>query len=128
MPAKQHRIYPPLLARAREFRQPQTPAEVTLWASLRDRQLGGYKFRRQHPIDRFIADFCCPECRLIVEVDGDSHLAQAEYDVARTEWLSDHGYEVIRFTNREVRYQLNSVLEAIHAACQRLTLSRLPSP
>ena len=126
MPERQHRIHPVLLARAREFRQPQTPAEATLWASLRDRQLGGYKFRRQHPIDRFIADFCCPECHLIVEVDGDSHLAQAEYDVARTEWLSDHGYEVVRFTNREVRYQFSSVLQAILDACLRLGSSVTP--
>jgi very-short-patch-repair endonuclease len=86
---KQHRIYPPLLARAREMRHPQTPAESRLWSRLRNAQLGGFKFRRQHPIDRFIADFYCAACRLVIEIDGDSHAAQAEYDVARTAWLNE---------------------------------------
>jgi very-short-patch-repair endonuclease len=57
MKDKSHRIYPPILAAARELRQPQTPAEQKLWARVRDRQLGGFKIRRQHIIDRFIIDF-----------------------------------------------------------------------
>jgi very-short-patch-repair endonuclease len=128
MPEKQHRIYPPLLARAREFRRPQTPAETKIWVRLRNRELGGFKFRRQHPIDRFVADFCCLECRLVVEIDGDSHLAHAEYDVARTRWLNYNGYEVIRFTNQEVHQQLEAVLESILRACLARKLSDPPSP
>ncbi|HIP95769.1 MAG TPA: DUF559 domain-containing protein, partial [Anaerolineae bacterium] len=62
---KQHRVYPPILARARELRQPQTPAESRLWSRLRNRQLSGFKFRRQHPIGRFIVDFYCAACRLV---------------------------------------------------------------
>jgi len=96
---KLHRIYLPLLTAARELRQPQTPAEVKLWAHLRSRQIDGLKFRRQHPIDRFIIDFYCAEAKLCIEIDGDSHAEQAEYDQARTEYLNERGYTVMRFTN-----------------------------
>jgi very-short-patch-repair endonuclease len=117
MPEKRHRIYPPLLAWARELRQPQTPAERKLWARLRDRQLGGLKFRRQHPIGRFIVDFYCAGCGLVVEVDGDTHAEQVEYDQARTAWLEAQGYHVIRFANRDVHQQTDAVLEAILREC-----------
>ena len=82
---KRHHIYPPILLRARELKQPQTPAEATLWRQLRGRNLG-YKFRRQHPIDRFIIDFYCAETKICIELDGSSHLEkeQEEYDQART--------------------------------------------
>jgi very-short-patch-repair endonuclease len=125
MPDKQYRIYPPILARARELRQPQTRAEAILWMCLRNQQLCGFKFRRQHPIDRFIVDFYCAGCRLIVEVDGNSHLQQIEYDEARTQWLNDSGYRVVRFTNQEVYGNLDAILEAILTECQRLSA---PSP
>ena len=126
---KLHRIYPPILERSRELRQPQTPAEQRLWTAVRDRRLGGYKFRRQHPIDRFIVDFFCHECSLVIEVDGDSHVSQVEYDQARTEWLNDRGYTVIRFTNQDVHQRLSAVLQAIHEECQKLSgKSDSPSP
>jgi len=119
---KQHRIFPPILARAREMRHPMTPAEAKLWALLRNRQLDGLKFRRQHAIDRFIIDFYFAAGRLCVEVDGDSHAEpdQKEYDEARTEWLNDHGYTVIRFSNREIFGQFDAVLDAILRECQKL--------
>ena len=96
------------------MRHPQTPAEATLWRALRNRQLG-YKFRRQHPIYRFIIDFYCAEAKLLIEVDGESHLdsTQEEYDQARTAYLEDQGYHVIRFTNNEVRYNLQAVTEVV---------------
>jgi len=75
------------------------------------------RFRRQHPIGRFIADFYCPEHRLIIEVDGGVHIAQRERDEARTEWLEARGYRVMRFTNQEVYHQLPAVLKAIYEAC-----------
>jgi very-short-patch-repair endonuclease len=125
---KQPRIYPPLLARAREMRHPQTPAEGKLWARLRNAQLGGYKFRRQHPIDRFIVDFYCAACRLVIEIDGDTHAEQVEYDAARTEWLIERGYRVVRFQNDDVHRRLEAVLEAILAECERLTLIPGSSP
>ena len=121
MSQKRHRIYPAILARARELRQPQTPWEAKVWARLRKRGLGGFKFRRQHPMDRFIGDFYCAAARLVVEIDGDSHVEQADYDLARTEWLGDQGYAVIRFTNRDVAHHLDSVLERILEACEMRT-------
>lgn len=126
---RRHRIYPPILERARELRQPQTPAEQRLWAAIRDRRLEGYKFRRQHPIDRFIVDFFCHDCSLVLEVDGDSHATQAEYDQARTEWLNDRGYTVIRFTNQDIYKRFPAVLEAILEQCQRRSDTEcLPTP
>lgn len=111
---KTHRIYPLILERARELRQPQTAAEATLWHHLRNRNLI-YKFRRQHPIERFIIDFYCAEAKLCIEIDGDSHLKaeQAEYDAARTEYLEQLGYKVIRFTNDDVRYNIHAVVDEI---------------
>lgn len=107
-----------MIARACELRQPQTPAESKLWARLRDRRLGGFKFRRQHPLGCFVVDFYCAVRRLVVEIDGDSHAEQVEHDAARTEWLEEHGCRVIRFTNREVCNQLDAVLEAILEECR----------
>ena len=113
-----HKIHPTILQHARDLRHPLTPAEKKVWAGVRNRRLG-YKIRRQHPIFRFIADFCCEEAKLVIEIDGDSHNDpdQAEYDAERTVWLEANGYRVIRFTNREVHENLDGVLEAIRASC-----------
>jgi very-short-patch-repair endonuclease len=92
-----------------------TPAESVLWQALRDRRLRGLRFRRQHPLGPFIVDFCCPQCRLIVELDGDVHESQAEYDAARTEQLAAYGYRVIRFRNEAVLNDLSTVLKQIAA-------------
>ena len=109
-----HRIPPLILARARELRQPQTPAETRLWQALRNRHFE-YKFRRQHPIDRFIVDFYCAQARLCIEIDGDTHSepSQAAYDAARTQYLQERGYQVIRFSNADVQSGLEAVLEQI---------------
>ncbi len=97
---------------ARALRREPTEAERLLWARLRDRRLGAYKFRRQHPIGAFIADFVCLECRLIVEADGEQHV-DSEYDTYRSEWLRAQGWQVVRFWNNEVRDNPNGVAEAI---------------
>jgi len=99
--------------RARELRRNQTPAERKLWAKLRGKQLCGLKFRRQHPIGRYITDFCCVSHKLVIEIDGDSHASQAEYDQARTAYLQERGHTVIRFTNEQVNHQLDAVLDEI---------------
>lgn len=117
MTGKTTRQHEPGIARARQLRQPQTPTESRLWAHLRDRRLNGLKFRRQHPIGHYIVDFYCPDHRLVVEIDGDVHASQEEYDVDRTAWLEESGYRVIRFTNREVSGQLETVLETILLEC-----------
>ena len=102
--------------RARELRKEMTPAERILWGQLRNRQLEGLKFRRQHPLGRFIVDFCCAEHRLIVEVDGAVHRGQQDRDEARTKVLREYGYEVLRFSNEAVLGDVDAVLEAIVGA------------
>ena len=106
---KHQRIRPEIRQRSRELRQPLTPAEAKLWSVLRGRNLGAHKFRRQHPIGHFIADFYCAEAKLVVEVDGDIHANQQEYDAARSEWLQSQGYTVIRFQNRDVWEKMDDV-------------------
>jgi very-short-patch-repair endonuclease len=90
-----------------------------LWGALRGGRLHGIKFRRQHVIGRFVVDFCCAEARLVIEVDGLSHVGQAEVDHAREEFLRSEGYTVIRFTNDDLLQSKDAVLEAILRACGR---------
>jgi len=116
-----HRSSPITKARARELRKAQTPVERRLWWRLRKLQLDGLHFRRQYPIGRFIVDFYCDRHRLIIELDGPSHDEQVEYDKERTAWLKAHGYRIIRFTNKQVRNNLEGVLEAISMCAASLT-------
>ena len=103
--------------RARELRSNQTDVEAKLWRRLRDRQVFGAKFRRQHPIGSYIVDFCCPTLRLIVELDGGQHAEQGAADQARTYFLESRGYRVLRFWNNQVMTQLDDVLEEISKCC-----------
>ncbi|NOY98173.1 MAG: DUF559 domain-containing protein [Chloroflexi bacterium] len=123
---KRHRIYPPVLQRSRELRHPLTPVEATLWRHLRNRKLG-YKFRRQHPIDRFIVDFYCAKVKLCIEIDGGHHTEseQHECDEARTEYLETLGYHMIRFTNDDVRYNIHAVTDKIIATCDALAAHKV---
>ena len=121
---KNPRISPAIKQRAKELRLEQTPAEKKLWRILHDRRLGDYKFRRQHPIGRFIVDFYCAEAGLIIEIDGDSHADQVDYDLERTKWLQDRDYHVIRFTNRDVKQNLGGVAEKILELCDQLKETR----
>ena len=86
--------------RARALRANQTSAEGRLWGELRGRKLGGWKWRRQAPIGRYIVDFYCPAARLIVELDGSHHLDQQGYDARRTTFLEAQGLTVIRYPQR----------------------------
>ena len=104
------------------LRQTLTDAESLLWYRLRDRRLGGYKFRRQVPLGPYIADFVCISARLIVEVDGGQHAEVKNYDEARTRYLRSKGFRVIRFWNNEVLANLDGVLQVI------LETLTLPSP
>ena len=104
--------------RARDLRKEITPAEQKLWAALRARQLGGFKFRRQHPLGPFIVDFFCNKVKLVIKLDGDTHAEQEEYDSERTEWLESHGLKVIRFTNHDVHSNLDGVAEVILRVCE----------
>ena len=102
--------------RARALRTASTDAERRLWSRLRNRQLAGCKFRRQHPIGGFIADFACLEAGLVVEVDGGQHFDDAGMaaDARRTRALEAAGFHVLRFDNRQVLVQTEEVLAAIH--------------
>ena len=102
-----------LEARARVLRHLPTRAEDTLWNTLRGWDLA--KFRRQHPVDRFILDFYCASAKLCIEVDGGIHEEQQERDAARTEYLGARGIRVIRFTNDEVLDDTRSVMRRIEA-------------
>jgi very-short-patch-repair endonuclease len=99
----------------RKLRASATPAEAVLWRSLQRRQLDGRKFRRQHGIGLYVVDFCCPEERLVVELDGSVHddPVRHDYDAERQRFLESLGYLVIRFDNRQVLQQTGLVLEAV---------------
>ena len=104
--------------RARRLRKQSTDAEKALWRLLRNRQLGGHKFRRQAPLGRYIVDFLCFERKLVVEIDGGQHQVRAAADRERTKWLESQGYRVIRFWNNEVLVETDAVREAILAALE----------
>ena len=84
-----------------------------LWSQLREKQLGGNRFRRQRPIGNYIVDFVCLESRLIVELDGGQHQISSGYDTARTLELNNLGFSVIQFWNNEVVVEMQGVKEAI---------------
>ena len=92
-----------------------TPAEKTLWVYLRDKKFMGIKFRRQHPISRFIADFYCHELKLVIEIDGGYHddREQHELDTGRENELKELGLTIIRFRNEEIARDILGVLDKI---------------
>jgi len=117
---KKNRISHVIRQRTRELRKSSTPAEQKLWQALRNRNLDDYKFRRQHPIGPYIADFFCAEVGLVVEVDGSGHLDQIAYDQDRTAWLEGQGYHVIRFWNDDVLDHIDDVTQEILHTCEHL--------
>jgi very-short-patch-repair endonuclease len=111
-------IDPTIRQHARENRHHPSPVEAKLWKVLRNHNVDGRKFRRQHPIGPYIVDFYCHEARLVVELDGRSHDAQMAYDAARTAWLESQGCRVIRFSNMQVMQDVVSVVKGIRLACE----------
>jgi very-short-patch-repair endonuclease len=91
----------PLRTRAKTMRHVPTDTEKKFWWLVRDRRLGGYKFKRQHPIGNYIADFVCLDAGLIVELDGSQHAEQREYDAERDAFFESQGFRVVRFWNAE---------------------------
>jgi very-short-patch-repair endonuclease len=104
--------------RARELRNLSTPAERKLWQFLSSKKLNNLKFRRQHVIDLFIVDFYCPEKKLIIEVDGGTHIDNQVYDKEREKILFSKGYRILRFLNTEVISGTADVLEKIRKECE----------
>jgi len=101
---------------ARDNRKDPTPAEEAFWKAVRYHGVGGYQFRRQHPVGPFILDFYCAKRKLAVEIDGAIHELQAEHDQARTEALATLKIQVIRFRNEELLQDLPGVLDRLAEA------------
>lgn len=99
----------------RHLRRELTAAERILWLVLRARRFRHLKVRRQHSLDKYVVDFYIPSCKMVIEVDGEVHLdtGQQQYDQQRDATLTTLGYRVLRFHNREIYHQLDSVLDRI---------------
>jgi very-short-patch-repair endonuclease len=114
--------------RARRLRRDMTDAERLLWHHLRNRHFSGWKFRRQHEIDRYIVDFLCPGASLIVELDGGQHAQMMAKDANRTRRLEGMGYRVLRFWNNDVLTNTEAVLGVILEALARVAPHPGPLP
>ncbi len=123
-------IKPPLpsstLAIARKLRKQNTDAELRLWYYLRAKRTLSLKWRRQHPIPPYVADFYCHQARLVVELDGGQH--DAEQDLRRTVYIRSQGIEIIRFWNHDVLLSTDAVMDEILRVVLERTLSPNPSP
>ena len=115
------------MTRVRHLRKNSTRHERILLRHPRNRQFQGWKFRRQHPVDRYVIDFYCPEGRLAIELDGGGHnfAAKESLDQARTRFLASKDIQILRFWNHEISQELDSVLETIWSALEQ---RRKPSP
>ena len=100
------------------MRRVPAKAKELLWFHLRNRKLGDFRFRRQHPVGPYVADFYCPDKKLIIELDGDTHDGREVYDEKRSQWLAAEGYKVLRFLNDDVYKHADAVLEWILRTCQ----------
>ena len=107
-----------LQERAKQLRQEMTPAEAILWRALRTDQLDGLHFRRQQVLDGYIADFYCHAANLVIEVDGEIHASQQDYDTERDAYLIASGMHVLRFPNNRVMHDLPACLSEIRDAAR----------
>jgi very-short-patch-repair endonuclease len=98
---------------ARRLRKNPTDAESRLWLHLLQKQLGGFRFRRQVPLGPYVTDFVCQSEKLVVEIDGGQHADKIEHDERRSVWLAENGYRVLRFWNNDVLANTEGVLETI---------------
>ena len=108
------------------MRKTITPEEQILWYELKNNSLG-YKFRRQHSLGNFIADFFCPAKKLIIEIDGSQHLDNKEYDEERTRYFESLGIKVIRFWNNEININIEGVLMTIQEEMKKRSTAPNPS-
>ena len=117
---------PDIFKKAKELRKCCTEAENILWTKLNRNQILGLQFRRQHPIDRFIADFYCAKIKLVIEADGGIHELpeNKDYDIGRSEILNDFGITVIRFHNAQIISDIDGVVKEIKEAANNLMQKR----
>ena len=104
---------PALKEKARELRNNSTKTEILLWINLKGKQMKGYDFHRQKPIDNYIVDFFCSELMLAIEIDGESHYGKEDYDEKRQKKLESLGIRFLRFDDSEVFYNCEGVLKTI---------------
>ena len=121
---------PHIFEKAKFLRKNMTDSELKLWEVLKGKRLLGLRFRSQHPIDIFIADFYCHPVKLVVEVDGGIHKSsdQKEYDIKRTSELNAGGIAVVRFANEEIENDINYVINKIEQNCIKRQSKLLQSP
>lgn len=112
------------LETSRLLRKNMTDSEKILWERLKGKQVLGLKFRRQHPIDIYIADFYCHEARLVIEIDGEIHKSQTDYDDGREAEIEKYNLKLIRFSNDEVMSEIDMVINRIRAIIK----DRISSP
>jgi very-short-patch-repair endonuclease len=109
---------------ARQLRRKATDAERLLWKHLRLRNIDGYRFRRQHVVGEFIADFACLEAMLVVELDGGQHADSAKYDTDRSRFLEANGFRVLRFWNNDAVENIEGVLHKISEALRAANIDQ----
>jgi very-short-patch-repair endonuclease len=116
---------PSLKEKARYLRKNSTKTEIYLWSKLRKKQILGFDFDRQVPIDHFIVDFFCKELMLAIEIDGSSHDGKLEYDIFREEKLNKLGISILRFTNDDIldnmKYVINEIKKVISDATSAIS-------
>jgi very-short-patch-repair endonuclease len=116
--------------RARQLRRFPTEAEAFLWRQLRSRAFHGLKFRRQLSLGKYIVDFVCLEKRLVIDLDGSQHNAEAQrrYDTARDQWLRSQGFRILRYWNNEVFDEWEAIAEAVWKTAQEDPSPLAPLP
>ncbi|MCW8128952.1 MAG: DUF559 domain-containing protein [Planctomycetota bacterium] len=103
---------------ARKLRQSMPHMEAVVWKYVRNRQLGGFKFRRQQPLGPFVADFFCAEAKVVPELEGEVHRGKEAADEARADWLRRKGYLVVRVPNDLAFNRLSKILDDVQKACE----------
>jgi very-short-patch-repair endonuclease len=114
--------------RARELRREMTPTERRLWSQVRGRRFAGFKFRRQTPVAGYIVDFYCARARLIVELDGESHIGKEVADADRARALEAEGFKILRIRDSHIYDDLEAVLELIWRECEARADPPHPQP
>jgi very-short-patch-repair endonuclease len=120
---------PNIFKKAKELRKTQTEAERVVWSRLNKNQIHGLQFRRQHPINIFVADFYCPKVKLVIEIDGSIHNISEyhDHDIARSEILNDFGITIIRFSNEQILNNIDITIMEIEGEVKKL-LDLVPKP
>lgn len=121
---------PHIFEKAKMLRKNMTEAELKLWERLKGKKMLELRFRPQHPIDIFIADFYCHPLKLVIEIDGGIHKSKdrKEYDIGREGELENWGIQVTRFTNEQVENEITQVIKEIERVCQKRLSELLQSP